>query len=76
MVDLSVKIGKLCLKNPVMTASGTYGFGEEYADLVDLNRLGGIVVKGTTLEPRQGNPYPRMVETMPWGCRTRVWNTW
>jgi len=63
MVDLSVKIGKLCLKNPVMTASGTYGFGEEYADLVDLNRLGGIVVKGTTLEPRQGNPYPRMVET-------------
>ena len=63
MVDLSVKIGKLCLKNPVMTASGTYGFGEEYADLIDLNRLGGIVVKGTTLEPRQGNPYPRMVET-------------
>lgn len=51
------------LKNPVMTASGTYGFGEEYADLVDLSRLGGIVVKGTTLEPRQGNPYPRMVET-------------
>ena len=53
----------MCLKNPVMTASGTYGFGEEYADLVDLSRLGGIVVKGTTLEPRQGNPYPRMVET-------------
>ncbi len=51
------------MKNPVMTASGTYGFGEEYADLVDLSRLGGIVVKGTTLEPRQGNPYPRMVET-------------
>ncbi|MBQ9216745.1 MAG: dihydroorotate dehydrogenase [Muribaculaceae bacterium] len=63
MVDLSVKIGQMCLKNPVMTASGTYGFGEEYADLVDLSRLGGIVVKGTTLEPRQGNPYPRMVET-------------
>lgn len=63
MVDLSVKIGQMCLKNPVMTASGTYGFGEEYAELVDLNRLGGIVVKGTTLEPRQGNPYPRMVET-------------
>jgi dihydroorotate dehydrogenase (NAD+) catalytic subunit len=53
----------MCLKNPVMTASGTYGFGEEYAELVDLNRLGGIIVKGTTLEPRQGNPYPRMVET-------------
>lgn len=63
MVDLSVKIGQMCLKNPVMTASGTYGFGEEYAELVDLNRLGGIIVKGTTLEPRQGNPYPRMVET-------------
>ena len=63
MVDLSVKIGQMRLKNPVMTASGTYGFGEEYADLVDLSRLGGIVVKGTTLEPRQGNPYPRMVET-------------
>ena len=63
MVDLSVKIGQMCLKNPVMTASGTYGFGEEYAELVDLSRLGGIIVKGTTLEPRQGNPYPRMVET-------------
>lgn len=63
MVDLSVKIGQMRLKNPVMTASGTYGFGEEYAELVDLSRLGGIVVKGTTLEPRQGNPYPRMVET-------------
>lgn len=63
MVDLSVKIGQMRLKNPVMTASGTYGFGEEYADLVDLSRLGGIVVKGTTLEPRQGNFYPRMVET-------------
>lgn len=63
MVDLSVKIGQMCLKNPVMTASGTYGFGEEYAELVDLSRLGGIIVKGTTLEPRQGNSYPRMVET-------------
>ena len=62
-MDLSVKIGQMCLKNPVMTASGTYGFGEEYAELVDLNRLGGIIVKGTTLEPRPGNPYPRMVET-------------
>lgn len=63
MVDLSVTIGQMRIKNPVMTASGTYGFGMEFADLVDLDRLGGIVVKGTTLEPRQGNPYPRMVET-------------
>lgn len=63
MVDLSVNIGNLKLKNPVMTASGTFGYGEEYADFIDLNQLGGIVVKGTTLKPRQGNPYPRMVET-------------
>lgn len=63
MVDLSVKIGSLTLKNPVMTASGTFGYGEEFADFIDLNRLGGIIVKGTTLNPRQGNPYPRMVET-------------
>ena len=62
-MDLSVQIGKLRLKNPVMTASGTFGYGEEYADFIDLNRLGGIVVKGTTLLPRQGNPYPRMAET-------------
>lgn len=63
MVDLSVKIGSLTLKNPVMTASGTFGYGEEFADFIDLNRLGGIIVKGTTLHPREGNPYPRMVET-------------
>lgn len=63
MVDLSVEIGKLKLKNPIMTASGTFGYGEEFADFIDLNRLGGIVVKGTTLHPREGNPYPRMVET-------------
>lgn len=63
MVNLSVKIGALTLKNPVMTASGTFGYGEEFADFIDLNRLGGIIVKGTTLNPRQGNPYPRMVET-------------
>ncbi len=63
MVDLSVEIGNLKLKNPVMTASGTFGYGEEFADLIDLNQLGGIIVKGTTLHPRQGNPYPRMVET-------------
>lgn len=54
---------KLTLRNPVMTASGTFGYGSEYADFIDLNRLGGIIVKGTTLNPRQGNPYPRMAET-------------
>ena len=63
MVNLNVKIGNLNLKNPVMTASGTFGYGEEFADFIDLNRLGGYIVKGTTLEPRQGNDYPRMVET-------------
>lgn len=63
MVKTNVKIGGLELKNPVMTASGTFGYGEEFADFIDLNRLGGYIVKGTTLEPRQGNDYPRMAET-------------
>ncbi|NLZ72659.1 MAG: dihydroorotate dehydrogenase [Bacteroidales bacterium] len=63
MVDLRVNIGNLELKNPVMTASGTFGYGEEFADFIDLNKLGGIVVKGTTLHKREGNPYPRMAET-------------
>lgn len=63
MVDLSVEIGKLKLKNPIMTASGTFGYGEEFADFIDLNRLGGIIVKGTTLHHREGNPFPRMAET-------------
>lgn len=63
MVDLSVEIGRLKLKNPIMTASGTFGYGEEFADFIDLNRLGGIIVKGTTLHHREGNPYPRMAET-------------
>lgn len=63
MADLSVNIGGLSLKNPVMTASGTFGYGEEFADFVDLSRIGCIIVKGTTLHPRQGNPYPRMAET-------------
>lgn len=63
MAKLNVKIGSLELKNPVLTASGTFGYGTEYADFIDLNRLGGFIVKGTTLEPRQGNDYPRMVET-------------
>ena len=63
MVDLRVKIGELELKNPVLTASGTFGYGEEFSDFVDLNKLGGFIVKGTTLNHREGNPYPRMVET-------------
>ncbi|MBQ9586938.1 MAG: dihydroorotate dehydrogenase [Bacteroidales bacterium] len=60
---LQTKIHNLVLKNPVMTASGTFGYGEEFADFIDLNRLGAIIVKGTTGERRQGNPYPRMAET-------------
>lgn len=63
MADLKVNIGELQLKNPVMTASGTFGYGEEFADFIDLTRLGGIIVKGTTLHHREGNPYPRMAET-------------
>ena len=63
MADLSVNIGSLNLKNPVMTASGTFGCGLEFADFVDLSQIGGIIVKGTTLHPRQGNAYPRMAET-------------
>lgn len=63
-MNLKVKIAPgLELRNPVITASGTFGYGPEYADFVDLSRLGGIIVKGTTLEPRQGNPYPRIAET-------------
>jgi dihydroorotate dehydrogenase (NAD+) catalytic subunit len=63
MADLGVNIGKLYLKNPVTTASGTYGYGEEFTDFMDVNRLSGIFVKGITLENREGNPYPRMAET-------------
>ena len=63
MAKLSVNIGSLALKNPVLTASGTFGYGEEFAPFIDLNRLGGYIIKGTTLEHREGNPYPRMVET-------------
>jgi dihydroorotate dehydrogenase (NAD+) catalytic subunit len=63
MADLSVNIGGLQMKNPVMTASGTFGYGVEYADFVDLSEIGGIIVKGTTLNHREGNPYPRMAET-------------
>ena len=63
MADLNVKINNLRLKNPVMTASGTFGYGLEFADLVPLDGIGGIIVKGTTLHPREGNDYPRMAET-------------
>lgn len=63
MAQLNVKVGGLDLKNPVMTASGTFGYGLEFADFIDLNRLGGFIVKGTTLHPREGNDYPRMAET-------------
>lgn len=63
MVDLSVKIHQLTMKNPVTTASGTFGYGEEFIDFIDINRLGGFIVKGTTLKNREGNPYPRMAET-------------
>ena len=63
MANLSVNIGNLHLKNPVLTASGTFGYGEEFMDFIDLNRLGGFIVKGTTIHPREGNDYPRMAET-------------
>ncbi|MBR1631827.1 MAG: dihydroorotate dehydrogenase [Paludibacteraceae bacterium] len=62
-MNTSVNIGSLRLSNPVLTASGTFGYGLEYTDFISLERLGGIIVKGTTLHPRQGNPYPRMAET-------------
>jgi dihydroorotate dehydrogenase (NAD+) catalytic subunit len=63
MANLDIKIGKLQLKNPVMTASGTFGYGTEYSDFMDISRIGGIIVKGTTLRDRLGNQYPRMAET-------------
>lgn len=63
MAQLNVKVGGLDLKNPVMTASGTFGYGIEFADFIDLNQLGGFIVKGTTLHAREGNDYPRMAET-------------
>lgn len=61
--DLTTDIGGVTLKNPVMTASGTFGYGQEFAELIDLNRLGAIIVKGLSLEPSKGNPPPRIVET-------------
>lgn len=63
MVNETIHLKGLTLKNPVMTASGTFGYGEEYADFIDLSQIGGILVKGTTLNHREGNPYPRMAET-------------
>lgn len=63
MAKLNINIGALECKNPVLTASGTFGYGHEFADFIDLNRLGGFIVKGTTINYREGNPYPRMIET-------------
>ena len=63
MVNLGFSIGDLHFKNPVLTASGTFGYGSEFDDFLDVSKLGGIVLKGTTIEPREGNPYPRMAET-------------
>lgn len=63
MAKLETRIGGLTLKNPVLTASGTFGYGTEFSEFIDLSRLGGYIIKGTTLNPREGNPYPRMAET-------------
>ena len=64
MIDTRIDLGRgLSLKNAVLTASGTFGYGSEFADFIDLERLGGFIIKGTTLHPREGNPYPRMAET-------------
>lgn len=71
MADLSINIGQLAMSNPVMTASGTFGYGLEFQDFVDLEKIGGIIVKGTTLHHREGNPYPRMAET-PMGMLNAV----
>ena len=71
MINLSVNIGNLSLKNPVLTASGTFGYGEEYCPYFDLNKLGGIITKTITLKPRTGNPFPRIVET-PFGMLNSI----
>ena len=71
MADLSVNIGNLMVSNPVMTASGSFGYGKEFEDFVELEKIGGIIVKGTTLHRREGNPYPRMAET-PMGMLNAV----
>jgi len=61
--NLTINLGRIKLKNPVLVASGTFGYGEEYSQLIDLNKLGGIITKSITLEPREGNPPPRLIET-------------
>jgi dihydroorotate dehydrogenase (NAD+) catalytic subunit len=71
MVKLGFSIGDLKFKNPVLTASGTFGYGSEFDDFFDVSKLGGIILKGTTLEPREGNRYPRMAET-PMGMLNAV----
>ena len=71
MANLNINIGELQMCNPVMTASGTFGYGTEFQDFIDLENIGGIIVKGTTLNPREGNPYPRMAET-PMGMLNAV----
>ena len=63
MAQLTTNIAGIEFRNPVLTASGTFGYGPEFADFVDFSKIGGIIVKGTTLKPREGNPYPRMAET-------------
>ena len=72
MAELRVNIGKLSLKNPVMTASGTFGYGVEYADFFDISRLGGIFVKGTTIQPREGNDYPLNISIQRSRISTRI----
>lgn len=65
MADLNINLNGLELKNPVLTASGTFGYGLEFQDFIQLDKLGGFIVKGTTLKHREGNSYPRMAETRP-----------
>ena len=71
MADLSVKVCGVQLKNPIIAASGTFGFGREYDEIYDISVIGGVSTKGMTLEPRLGNPVPRIAE----GCKTPAWST-
>lgn len=79
MPDMSVTLSGLTLTNPIIPASGTFGFGYEFADLYDINVLGSLSMKGTTKAPRFGNPTPRIAEipdgpsSTPWACRTPAW---
>ena len=77
-VDMRVTLAGMTMKNPVVVASGTFGFGREYSQFFDLSELGGICAKGLTLLPREGNPAPRIAETpmgirTPWACKTPEW---